>query len=75
MLYVPEGCGQGFLTLEDDTELAYTTSAFYAPEAERGFRYDDPAFEVVMAARRSRSSPRRTGAGRTSSRPGLLGAT
>lgn len=46
MLYVPEGCGQGFLTLEDDTELAYTTSAFYAPEAERGFRHDDPAFDI-----------------------------
>lgn len=46
MLYVPEGCGQGFLTLEDHTELAYTTSAFYAPEAERGFRHDDPAFDV-----------------------------
>jgi dTDP-4-dehydrorhamnose 3,5-epimerase len=46
MLYVPEGCGQGFLTLEEHTELSYTTSAFYAPDAERGFRYDDPAFDV-----------------------------
>ncbi len=46
MLYVPERFGQGFQTLEDDTELAYYTSAFYAPESERGFRYDDPAFKL-----------------------------
>jgi len=47
MLYVPECFGQGFQTLEDDTELAYHTSAYYAPEAERGFRYDDPAFGLA----------------------------
>jgi dTDP-4-dehydrorhamnose 3,5-epimerase len=46
MLYVPEGCAQGFQTLEDDTDLFYLTSAFYAPEAERGFRHDDPAFVI-----------------------------
>jgi dTDP-4-dehydrorhamnose 3,5-epimerase len=46
MLYVPEGVAQGFQTLEDDTGLIYMTSAFYAPEAERGFRYDDPAFGI-----------------------------
>jgi dTDP-4-dehydrorhamnose 3,5-epimerase len=44
MLYVPESFGQGFQTLEDDTDLVYFTSAPYAPEAERGFRYDDRAF-------------------------------
>ena len=47
MLYVPESFGQGFQTLEDDTELAYHTSAFYSPESERGFRYDDPAFGLA----------------------------
>jgi len=47
MLYVPETCGQGFQTLEDDTELAYHTSAFYTPDSERGFRYDDPAFGIA----------------------------
>ena len=43
MLYVPEGFAQGFQTLDDDTDLIYFTSAFYTPEAERGFRHDDPA--------------------------------
>jgi dTDP-4-dehydrorhamnose 3,5-epimerase len=45
-LHIPEGCAQGFQTLEDDTELAYQVSEFYSPEFERGIRYDDPAFGI-----------------------------
>jgi dTDP-4-dehydrorhamnose 3,5-epimerase len=47
MLYVPEGLGQGFQTLVDDTELTYQVSEFYSPEHGRGFHYDDPAFGVT----------------------------
>ena len=46
LLYVPEGFAQGFLTLEDDTELTYQVSSFYTPAAGRGIRWDDPAFAV-----------------------------
>jgi dTDP-4-dehydrorhamnose 3,5-epimerase len=46
MLYVPEHCAHGFLTLEDDTEALYLTSAHYSPEHERGVRWDDPAFGI-----------------------------
>ena len=46
MLYVPEGCAHGFQTLEDDTEVSYQMSAFYAPECARGVRWDDPAFGI-----------------------------
>jgi dTDP-4-dehydrorhamnose 3,5-epimerase len=46
MLYVPENFAQGFQTLEDDTEISYQVSEFYAPEYERGLRYDDPAFDL-----------------------------
>lgn len=46
LLYVPEGFAQGFLTLEDDTELVYQVSAFYTPDAGRGIRWDDPAFDL-----------------------------
>ncbi len=45
-LYVPEGVAHGFLTLEDDTEVAYQMSAFHAPESARGVRFDDPAFAI-----------------------------
>jgi dTDP-4-dehydrorhamnose 3,5-epimerase len=63
MLYVPEGCAHGFLTLEDDTEVAYQMSEFYAPGAGRGVRWDDPTFgirwpgEVRVVAERDRTYP------------------
>ncbi len=46
MLYVPEGCAHGYQALADDSEVFYLVSAFYAPEAERGIRPDDPALGV-----------------------------
>ena len=45
-LYVPELCAHGFQTLTDDTEVTYQMGAFYQPEFQRGFRYDDPAFSI-----------------------------
>ena len=46
MLYVPEGLAHGFLTLEDDSEVFYQMSEFYAPEHARGVRWNDPAFGI-----------------------------
>jgi len=46
MFYVPEGCGHGFLTLTDDTEVFYQMSEFYHPDSSRGIRWDDPAFGI-----------------------------
>jgi dTDP-4-dehydrorhamnose 3,5-epimerase len=46
MLYIPEGCAHGFLTLEDATEILYQISEFYHPELSRGVRWDDPAFQI-----------------------------
>jgi len=46
MLYAPEGCAHGYVSLRDDTELSYSTSQFYAPEAAHGVRFDDPAFDI-----------------------------
>jgi len=47
MLYVPEGCAHGFLTLEDETEVFYQMSEFYHAELSRGVRWNDPAFQIV----------------------------
>jgi dTDP-4-dehydrorhamnose 3,5-epimerase len=50
MVYAPEGCAHGYLALRDETELSYTTSQFYAPDAARGIRYDDPAIGIRWPA-------------------------
>jgi dTDP-4-dehydrorhamnose 3,5-epimerase len=47
MLYVPEGFAHGYQTLVDGTETFYQVSAFHEPEAERGIRWDDPAFQIA----------------------------
>ena len=46
MMYVPKGFAHGFVTLEDDTEALYLVSSLYAPELERGIRYNDPTFNI-----------------------------
>jgi dTDP-4-dehydrorhamnose 3,5-epimerase len=45
-LYIPPMFAHGFQTLEDDTEVFYQMSDFYAPGHDRGVRYDDPAFGI-----------------------------
>ena len=46
MIFVPEGFAHGFITLQDNTEVFYQMSEFYAPDSARGFRWNDPAFQV-----------------------------
>jgi dTDP-4-dehydrorhamnose 3,5-epimerase len=46
MLYAPRGFAHGFITLTDDVEVTYLVSAAYAPGAEAGVRYNDPAFGI-----------------------------
>jgi dTDP-4-dehydrorhamnose 3,5-epimerase len=46
MLYIPEGCAHGYLSLTDRAEIRYLTSQFYEPAAASGARYDDPSFGI-----------------------------
>ena len=46
MLFIPDGFAHGYQTLEKDTSLLYLVSEFYAPDAEGGLRYDDPAIGI-----------------------------
>ncbi|HTV54943.1 MAG TPA: dTDP-4-dehydrorhamnose 3,5-epimerase [Terriglobia bacterium] len=63
IMYAPEGCAHGFLTLEDNTEALYLISEFYHPESARGVRWNDPAFrinwpgKVEVISERDRSYP------------------
>lgn len=50
MMYVPKGFAHGFITLADDTEAFYLVDEFYAPECERGVRWDDSRFAIEWPA-------------------------
>jgi len=45
-LFIPAGYAHGFCTLEDNTEIVYSVSAYYAPEADSGLAFDDPEIGI-----------------------------
>lgn len=45
-LWIPPGFGHGFLVLSDTADFLYKTTAYYAPEWDRGVRWDDPAIGI-----------------------------
>jgi dTDP-4-dehydrorhamnose 3,5-epimerase len=45
-LYVPQMFAHGYQTLVDDSEVVYQVDEYYAPQTERGLRYDDPALQL-----------------------------
>jgi dTDP-4-dehydrorhamnose 3,5-epimerase len=47
MVYVPRGVAHAMQALEDDVETMYSTTTHYAPEHERGCRYDDPRIGIA----------------------------
>lgn len=46
MLYVPEKFAHGFQTIEDNTDVFYQISEFYAPDQARSVRWNDPRFQI-----------------------------
>ena len=46
MLYIPPGYGHAFCVLSDFAQVCYGTTAEYAPESERGVRWNDPALAI-----------------------------
>jgi dTDP-4-dehydrorhamnose 3,5-epimerase len=46
-LYAPKGTAHGYLTLEDGCEVLYQVSQRFTPEADRGARWNDPAFAIT----------------------------
>lgn len=45
-LHIPKGFAHAYITLTDGVETFYQVSTAYAPGAERGLRWDDPALGV-----------------------------
>ncbi len=42
LLYVPEGCAHGYVSLVPESTVEYLISEYYHPEAAGGLRWDDP---------------------------------
>lgn len=45
-LYIPRGCGHGFVTLDDDVEVTYLMSTRFVADASAGMRWDDPTVAI-----------------------------
>ena len=46
LFYIPPGCAHGMQILEENTEVIYLCSNYYAPQLELGVRWDDPKFGI-----------------------------
>ena len=46
-LYIPAGFAHGFQTLTDDTLVTYLMGSRFEPDANTGFRWNDPAFDIA----------------------------
>lgn len=63
-LYLPIGFAHGFCAVSDVADVAYKTSTYYDPDADRGIAYDDPALaipwpiEEPLVSDRDRANPR-----------------
>lgn len=45
-MFIPRGFAHGFLVLSDEAVFTYKVDNFYAPQAEAGFRWDDPEIAI-----------------------------
>lgn len=45
-LWIPRGFAHGFLVLSDRADVLYKASDYYAPECDRGVRWNDPLIGI-----------------------------
>jgi dTDP-4-dehydrorhamnose 3,5-epimerase len=49
-VYCPDGFAHGFCVLSDEADVVYKTSAYWNPDTEGGFAYDDPDVAIAWPA-------------------------
>jgi dTDP-4-dehydrorhamnose 3,5-epimerase len=49
-MWLPPGMAHGFVVTSDSADFLYKTTHYYAPEAERCVRWDDPAIAIGWPA-------------------------
>jgi dTDP-4-dehydrorhamnose 3,5-epimerase len=64
-LYVPDGFAHGFCVTSELADVVYKVSTYYDPDAESGFRFDDPEVGIewpqaieLQVSERDRGAPR-----------------
>lgn len=45
-LYIPVGFAHGFCVVSDSADFLYKVTSYYAPQDERGIRWDDPTLNI-----------------------------
>jgi len=45
-ILVPPGFAHGYLTLEENCEVLYKVTDYWAPDCERGLAFDDPELAI-----------------------------
>jgi dTDP-4-dehydrorhamnose 3,5-epimerase/CDP-3, 6-dideoxy-D-glycero-D-glycero-4-hexulose-5-epimerase len=49
LIYIPEGCAHGFLSLEDNTIVSYLQTSVYNKECDHGVRWNSFGFDWKIA--------------------------
>jgi dTDP-4-dehydrorhamnose 3,5-epimerase len=58
MMYIPPGFAHGFCVLSEKALFSYKVTAEYAPETERGIRWDDPEIGIEWPVEEPLLSPK-----------------
>ena len=51
LFWVPEGFAHGYVVLSETADVVYKVTAEYAPQLDRGVRWDDPAIGIDWPVR------------------------